>query len=474
MKEFFMIIHKNAKSLYHIFAMLLLGFSAGIPLALTGSTLSMWLARLSIDAKIIGLFSLVVLPFSFKFIWSPIFDNLKIPFLTDYLGLRRSWLVLVQLLLIIAIYFLGTTDPLDNLKMTIYAALLVSFLSASQDILIDALRIEILTKDQQALGASFYVYGYRIAMLTSGAGSLLLVEHVSWEMTYAIMSLSILVGLLTVMSLAEPKITSEKIKNIMPYQVLISKISSLLKHKEFIFLLLYLAFILILNQLNIPIYIIAGIIILTLSFYKEKFAQYIPSSLLEFCNRPQWLTILLFVIFYKFSDTLFDSLKSKFYVDTGFSNKEIALITKAFGFFMTMAGLFVGGVIYLRFKTFKSLLYILILQMLSNLVFLWVAETQHNIVALTVAIAIENLTSAMNNVVIIAYLSSLCNLYYTATQYALLSSVSNIGRSFMVAPGGFIVDLWGWKVFIIISVIVGLPSLFLLFNLKENIISNEQ
>lgn len=179
MKEFFMVIKRNKKNLYNIFAMLLLGFSAGIPLALTGSTLSMWLARLNIDAKIIGLFSLVVLPFSFKFLWAPIFDNLKIPFLSDFLGLRRSWLVFIQLLLMMAIYILGITDPLDNLKMTIYAALLVSFLSASQDILIDALRIEILAKDQQALGASFYVYGYRAAMLTSGAGSLLLAEHLS-------------------------------------------------------------------------------------------------------------------------------------------------------------------------------------------------------------------------------------------------------------------------------------------------------
>ena len=473
-KDFFGSLKERRKNIYLLFAMLMLGFSAGIPLALTGTTLTIWLARLNIDVKTIGILSLVILPFSFKFLWAPIFDNLKLPFLSDYFGLRRSWLVLIQILLILVIYALGMTDPLNDLKMTIYAAVLVSFFSASQDILIDALRIEILPKDQQALGTSMYVYGYRIAMLTSGAGSLLLAEYISWEMTYAIMSFSILVGIFTVISIAEPEITKEKIKHIIPYSALRKKIFLLMKDKEFFLVLSFLAIILVLNQLNLPIYATATIVIIVLSFYKNKFVQYIPSSLLEFCNRKQWLTILLFIIFYKFSDTLLDSLKSKFYVDAGFSNKEIALITKGFGFVMTLVGLFIGGIIYLRFKTFKSLLYILILQMLSNLVFLWVAATQHNLVALATAIAIENLTASMSNTIIIAYLSSLCNLYYTATQYALLSSFSNIGRSLMVAPGGYIVDLWGWKVFIILSAVVGLPSLFLLFRLKGNIIDSEK
>ena len=177
----------------------------------------------------------------------------------------------------------------------------------------------------------------------------------------------------------------------------------------------------------------------------------------------------LFIIFYKFSDTLLDSLKSKFYVDCGFSNTEIAYITKGLGFIMTMIGLFAGGMIYYKLKTYKSLMLAAILQIISNLLFIWVAKTEHSLIALSMAISIEKFTGSINTVVVVAYLSALCNINYTATQYALLSSLSSVGRTIMVAPGGYIVSNFGWINFIWITAIVGIPSIILLYLLRDNI-----
>ena len=406
---------------YRIFSILLLGFSAGIPLALTGLTLSMWLSRLDIDVKTIGLFALVTVPYSFKFLWSFLFDNIPIPYFSRRFGFRKSWLILIQICLIIAIVTLGNTSPLENITITAIAALLVAFCSATQDIVIDALRIEVLKEEEQGIGATMYVYGYRIAMLVSGAGSLLLADYIPWNSVFLIMGLAIFVGIVAVMFLKEPAYSTKRLNNIQKFN------------------------------------------------FKEMFTVLTLKPILDFCKRSHWLPILLFIIFYKFSDALLASLQSKFYVTMGFSNSEIAYITKGFGFFMTLAGLFVGGLIYYRLGTFKSLLLAGVLQMLSNLVFIWVASEQHDLVALTTAIAIENVTGAINTVVIVAYLSSLCNIAYTATQYALLSSLSTVGRTLFSAPAGYIVDAFGWVNFFWVSAVAGIPAIILLliiFNKK--------
>jgi MFS transporter, PAT family, beta-lactamase induction signal transducer AmpG len=188
----------------------------------------------------------------------------------------------------------------------------------------------------------------------------------------------------------------------------------------------------------------------------------LPDPIKDFCKQQHWLYILLFVIFYKFADTLLISLQSKFYVDMGFSNGEIAYITKGFGFFMTMAGLFAGGLIYYRLGTFKSLFLAGILQILSNLMFIWIANTDHNLAVLSTVIATENFTGAISNVVIVAYLSSLCNIAYTATQYALLSSLSSVGRTILSAPAGYLVASFGWSQFFWITAIAGIPGIILL------------
>lgn len=409
-----------------LLAVLLLGFSAGIPLALTGANLTMWLARLDIDVKTIGLFALVTVPFSFKYLWSFIFDNFSIKTFSKKFGFRKSWLILIQVCLMISIILLGCSSPKENIILTAILAIIVSFFSASQDIIIDALRIESLKKEEQGLGISLYVYGYRFAMLLSGAGSLLLSDYLSWDLVYVIMSLAIIIGMIAVFLIEEPKYSAERIINE--------------------------------NKINLI----------------EKLKSSIIEPFIDFMSRPKWLYILLFIIFYRFADTLLISLQSKFYVHMGFSNGEIAYISKILGFIMTMVGLFFGGFIFYRLGTFTSLLIAGILQISSNLLFIWVAAEQHNLFALSVTIAIENFCGALNNVVIIAYLSNLCNIAYTATQYALLSSFANFGRTLLAAPAGYIVAALGWNMFFVITAIAGIPAIVLLFVLKGTMIIGKQ
>jgi PAT family beta-lactamase induction signal transducer AmpG len=303
---------------YRILSILFLGFSAGIPLALTGTTLSMWISRLGIDIKTIGLFSLVSIPFSFKFLWSPIFDNIAIPYFSKRFGFRKSWLILIQICLIAAIILLGKTSPLQDIAITAIAATFVSIFAASQDIIIDALRIEILTKEEQPLGASMYSYGYRFAMLTSGAGSLFLADYISWNLVFFVMSLTILVGIIAIFFLEEPKCSQERLNNLVKPIIIFNTAINLCKTRKFLYLLSFVGSLFILNAFGTPAAICAFIVIAALYYKKDQFSQYIPDSILDFSNRKQWLTILLFVLLYKFADTLLGSLQSKFYVDTGF------------------------------------------------------------------------------------------------------------------------------------------------------------
>ncbi len=450
---------------YRVLSILFLGFSAGIPLALTGSTLSMWLSRLGIDVKTIGLFSMVAIPYSYKYLWSSLFDYIPIPYFSKKFGLRRSWLILIQILLMASVIALGLTSPIDNITITALVALLVSFFSATQDIIIDALRIEILEKEEQSMGATMYVYGYRIAMLVSGAGSLLLADYISWGMVYFVISLSILIGTVAVIFLEEPVLSRERFKKLPKLNWSFNVVFNFLKTRKWLPSLIIIILIHALLehlQANLVIKIIFGVMVIGWFYYKRKTINMLPDSLQDFSKQQHWLCILLFVIFYKFADTLLLSLQSKFYVDMGFSNSEIAYITKGFGFFMTLAGLFIGGLIYYRMGTFKSLFLAGVLQILSNLMFIWIANTNHDLVVLSAVIAVENFTGAISNVVIVAYLSSLCNIAYTATQYALLSSLSSMGRTIFSAPAGYLVAYFGWVKFFWITAIAGIPGIVLL------------
>ena len=462
---------------YRILSILFLGFSAGIPLAIIGSTLSMWLSRLGIDVKTLGLFVLVSTPYSFKYVWSSIFDYIPLPYFSKRFGLRRSWLIFTQICLMLSIVALGNSSPLENITMTAIIAFIVSFCAATQDIIIDALRIEVLEKEEQGLGATMYVYGYRIAMLVSGAGSLLLADYISWNMVFMIMSLNILVGIIAVVFLKESEHSIARFNKLAKVDISFSSIINFIRNAKWLHILLIIIFCykgIDYSQAGISSKILFFVIIAGGAYYKRKiFLKMLPEPLSDFCTRPKWLYILLFVVFYKLADTLLVSLQSKFYVIMGFSNSEIAYITKGFGFFMTLAGLFVGGLIYYRLGVFKSLLLAGILQISSNLLFIWVANQQHDLVALSTTIAIENFTGAISNVVIVAYLSSLCNVSYAATQYALLSSLSTLGRTVISAPAGYVVAYVGWVKFFIFTAIAGIPGIILLYLIFKKELKNE-
>lgn len=399
-----------------LLSILALGFVSGLPLALTGSTLIAWLAEEGINLTTIGLFAAVGIPYSIKFLWAPLVDQLPIPYLTKWLGKRRSWLLIVQLLLIISIITLGTINPLTAPWYTALFALCVSSLSATQDIIIDAYRIELLEESEQAAGAATVVFGYRLGMIASGAGALYLADQTSWSNTYLIMSSLVLIGTATMLLIGEPG-KSQPLE-------------------------------------------------------KRTLRQWIQDSVIkpfsDITTHQHWIMILAFIILYKFGDAFAGTLSYAFYIDIGFSKTEIATIAKLFGLGATIIGGFIGGYIVKRYGLYNSLWLCGILQMLSNLMFVLQAHVGYDTNLLTATLAIENITGGMGTVAFVAYISNLCNLNYTATQYALLSAFASIGRTTLTTTSGFIAETLGWELFFSISVLTAIPGLYLLYKLPRD------
>ena len=402
-----------------LIAVLLLGFSSGLPLALTGSTLLTWLPEAGVNITTVGLFAAIGTPYALKFLWSPLIDGMHIPFFCRYLGRRRGWMVFTQIILIISIFGLGASDPSVNPLITAFWALCVAFASASQDIVIDAYRIEILDESQQGAGAAMVVSGYRIGMLVAGAGALILADHVGWLIAYAAMAACMSVGIITVLITGEPKKkTSEE------------AVSS-----------------------------VSGNIVLRI---EKWFTSHVIGPFSDFMKHPAWWLILLFVIFFKFGDAFAGVMTNPFLVTIGFSKTEIATIVKTYGLVATFAGLFLGGVLNQRVGIIPSLWVTGIFQMLSNLMFAVQAKVGYSVLFLSATISIENLAGGMGTAVFVAYLSSLCNVSYTATQYALLSSLAAFGRTWLSASSGWFVSQMGWVHFFILSTAVAVPGLLLL------------
>ena len=407
-------IYRNKKLLI----IMLLGFSSGLPLLLTLSTLSVWLVEMGVTKTTIGFFALVGLPYSLKFLWAPFMDNLNVPFFTKYFGRRRGWILLTQVLLIFSLIFLGYSDPSVDPKMTAIAALLVAFFSASQDIVIDAFRVESLEKKLYGAGAAMIVFGYRLGMLSAGAGALYLASFYDWSIVYILMSLQILVGSFAILFSKEPE---------QSFLIDVQK--------------------------------------------KKKILQWFNDSVInpfsDFIKKGNWIIIILFVVLYKFGDALVSVVANPFYIEMGFSKIEIANVSKIFGLIATLAGAFIGGIIVKQSGIFKSLLLCGILQMLSNLFYAVQAHVGYNIGFLIVTIGFMDLASGMGTAAFIAYLSSLCNIRYTATQYALLSALASFGRTFLSSPGGYLVDTINWIPFFIFTSIAAIPGIYLLIILKK-------
>jgi PAT family beta-lactamase induction signal transducer AmpG len=395
-----------------VLQVLALGFASGLPLLLTYSTLQAWLATVGVRRATLGAIALVGTSYSFKFVWAPLIDRVPPPL---PLGRRRGWGITIQILLIAAILALGSCDPKHNLPRMAVLAVAVAFLSASQDIVIDAWRVESLTSDQQAPGAAMIQSGYRIGMLASGAGALFIAASAGWFAAYATMAALVSVGMLVFLFGPEPKVPAEK-----------SYVAQSLW--EAILHALYRAVI-------------------------EPFR--------DFMHRPLWPVILIAIFGYKLGEAMAGVMSTPLYISLGFSLREIAAASKVFGFFSIITGALIGGVVTTRFGIRRSLILCGILQSLGNLFFVLQAVGGHRIGYLALCVTAENITGAMAGTALITYLSSLCSPAFTATQFALLSSLALLGRTVVASSGGALSEKMGWVRFFLVTSVVALPSILL-------------
>ncbi len=393
-----------------VFAM---GFASGLPLALSAGTLAIWLTEAGVTLTAIGLFAAVGTPYSVKFLWAPLIHRVPLPVLGKMLGRRRSWMVLIQLLLMAAIAVLGLTRPAEAPYVTALAALAVAFLSASQDVVIDAYRIEILTPGQQGAGAAATQAGYRVGMIVSGAGALYLVDSgLSWSAVYAVMAVLLIAGLVVALRAPEPAAAPAPRR----------------------------------------------------ATFAAQLRDAVTSPFAEFFARngvQTALLVLVFILLYKLGDAFAGVMANPFYVKIGFSLSEIATVSKIFGVAATLAGVFLGGVAVARYGVLWSLFGCGVLQMLSNLMFAAQAAIGPEVSFLVLTIGIENLSGGMGSAAFVAYLSLLCNTRYTGTQYALFSSFMAVGRTWLSASSGYVADQTDWVTFFIISTVIALPGLIM-------------
>jgi PAT family beta-lactamase induction signal transducer AmpG len=398
-------VYRDRKQL----VILLQGFSSGMPFLLSGSVLTYWMATEKVDLTTIGIFGLVGLPYALKFLWAPAVDRLPLPLLDRWLGRRRGWMLLTQLGILLSTLLLALSNPVDSPGLTAFAAVLIAFFSATQDIAIDAYRIEIQDDDEQGAGAATTQLGYRIALWIVDALALLLPSFVSWPVTLSVIAALALVGVFTTFLAEEP--------------------TSALPPTT------------------------------TAANWVE---EAIVRPFAEFLAYRGWVVILLFALLYKYGDALGGSMARPFYVQMGFSGPEIFGVTKSFGVAATILGGLVGGVLVARYGIFKSLLIAGILQAVTNLLFSWQAQAGHDIVVLTIAISADNFTGALGGVAFIAYLSSLCTAGMAGTQYALLTSLMAFGRTALSAGGGWLAAHTGWMVFWMLTTLLAVPGLLLL------------
>jgi PAT family beta-lactamase induction signal transducer AmpG len=393
-----------------VLKILFLGFSSGMPLALVYWTLSAWLQEEGVTKTTIGVFSWAGSAYSFKFLWAPLIDRWSLPWLGNLLGRRRSWMLVSQLAVVGAILGLAQTQPGADLALTAIWSVVLAAASATQDIVIDAYRTESLTEEELGAGAANNTFGYRIAMLVSGAGALMIADAAGWAAAYSAMAACMMVGIATTLVIAEPAVGEQPATRSL----------------------------------------------------RDTFYQSVWAPLAEFASRPQWLVILLFIAFYKYGDALLGVMANPFYLEIGFTKTEIALVTKAYGLAMTLIGVFLGGVLVARLGLLPALMVGGILQAATNLIYTAQAMVGHSIPMLACTISAENLAGGLATTAFVAYLSSLCNVAYTATQFALLSSIMALARTFFASGGGWLADHTSWPTFFVLTTVAALPGLALL------------
>ncbi len=394
-----------------------LNFYSGLPLALTASTLTAWLAESHIDRATIGLFAAVATPYAFKFVWSPLVDGLRLP-LMGRLGRRRSWLLLTQFLVALMVFIMASSDPANGAGMTALIALFVTIFSATEDIAVDAFRVESLPQEEQATGAAMAIFGYRIGMLISGAGALWLADHIGWHGTYLAMAGLLATGMLVPLLAREPAVPESAVKHAPSHGVM--------------------------GHVRV--------------FFRES----VVAPFADFMTRPLWLAVLIFVVLYKLGDAFMGTMFNPFLLDLGFTKSQIAQVVKLYGLVATLTGSFGGGWVVTRIGIYRTLLICGGLHMLTNLLLVMLASRGADLEFLTLSIVLENFSSGMVGVAFIAYISALTRVNYTATQYALLSSFAAAGRTWLSTSSGALADAVGWAQFFTLSSLMAIPGLVLL------------
>ena len=400
-----------------VLAMIFLGFAAGLPFLLVFSTLTYWLSDTGVDKTTIGFFTWIGITYSIKVFWAPVIDRLPLALLSRTLGQRRAWMLAAQCTIVLGLAGMAITDPATHLTQLALLALLVAFGSATQDISVDAWRIEAVDKALQGAMAASYVLGYRVALLVAGAGALYLAEFYSWPIAYLSMAALMGVGIVTTLLISEPQhardartvALEERLENVMG-----------------------------IRDRQSPWQRLAA-----------WFSDAVVSPFVEFFQRNGALAVLILLLVgaYKLSDITMGAMAGPFYRDLGFSKTEIANITKIFGFFMTIAGASLGGIFVVRFGILRPLLAGAILVASTNLLFVWLANSEPNLVSLAVVISADNLSGGFATSAFIAWLSSLVNKSYTATQYALFSSLMTLPAKFVGGFSGIVVDRTGYATF---------------------------
>lgn len=491
-----------------VITMLFLGFSAGIPILLLFSPLSLWLNEAGVEKSTVTYFSWAALGYSFKFLWAPLVDSLPLPFLTNWLGRRRSWILLTQLIIIAAIVTIGSIDPskgLSSLTAMAFAVVLLGFSSATQDAVIDAYRIEIAKPDLQALMASTYIAGYRIGMIVAGAGTLILADSLgsspeqyrfsAWQWTYYAMAVVMLVGVLTTLFILEPvnvKLEIFKFKNkqylkflmlfvigivvfILTYSFLSNLAEQAKSHLSILLSNKVLAS-LIMEFTRLSLCIINAIFTLWLIsktplYEKELVNKTYILPIKDFFNRhgkKAAVFILLFIGLYRISDIVLGVIALVFYQDMGFTKIEIAAATKTFGLLMTILGGFLGGVLTIKYGVFRILFLGAILTVLTNLLFVLLARAGHDLTLLYAVISADNITNGLASAVLIAYMASLVNISFTTVQYAIMSSLMTLIPKTIGGYSGSIVESVGYENFFLIASAMGVPVLFILYWVKKH------
>ncbi len=485
-----------------VVTMLFLGFSAGVPILLIFSSLGLWLREAGVERSAVTFFSWAALGYSFKFIWAPLVDRLPLPLLTSRLGRRRAWLLVSQFSVISAIIWMAMTDPsgnTDQLTLMALAAVLLGFSSATQDVVIDAYRIESAEQSLQAMMSSAYIAGYRIGMLVAGAGALYLASYFgsekgsysyeAWQMTYLLMAATMLVGVVTTVLIPEPDLQQplrseysgvEYLRFMLLFIIAVcgfigsfylssgistelkTTLTSLLSNTalasftvEFFRLLLALITAAFLTYLCISTGLVKREMVF--STYIEPVKDYFT----RYGHKLAWLLLALIAL-YRVSDIVLGVISNVFFQDLGFAKTEIASIVKTFGLFMTIAGGFLGGLLSMRYGVMRILFLGALLSALTNLLFTWLAAMGYNISMLYIVISADNLSAGLASAAFVAFLSSLTNISFTAVQYAIFSSLMTLFPKLLGGYSGSMVDSIGYPFFFTLTALMGVPVLLLI------------